>query len=267
MTGRPALPLELWYTVCESLPFLDLWNVAHTCKVLHSCFSESLYARRDYLQQYYKVMNKFEMHNGHHRSHQGIGSPGQALELILCREMHPALIQSIRCGDRPSLTPLKDSIWASSIIEYDGGKTLRQALTASKWIYETEHESFFQLIAAVNEEAAFCVLLPMLSNLRDLHTDWSGKRAHEFVARIARSCDATVLPRLEVVSSASQDGERGVQLHQLAGKLSHILFGIFAITRRINSKQCEWIIPTENYVTCAEYPSQRMQHYHQLALC
>lgn len=218
MTGVRALPIELWYNITASLPFLDLWNLTMTCKTLYSCFSETVYATRDYLGEHYKLLDQVTC-----KDHfpQGSNTIGQALDLILHRELPPAFIEGIRCYQAPRVLRSCDYDWGASIAGLDNGRALRRALKTPLCLCEDEHGSldpYIELIARSDEEAALCMLLPMLSNLRELVTFSEDERVHDFVATFAMRGDTSFLPRLEVVSSASCWRTPNLPLLALAGE-------------------------------------------------
>lgn len=207
------LPSELWVAVGKHLPLLDLASLASACRVLHKHLMNAVFVRRRKHYKYWKVVARECA-----PSVEGNNSIGEALELILRREIHPSMIRIVQCEPTPSFRRSEHYDWGASIARLEGGVTLQRLVISTSWVKENEQDEFMQAIASCDEEAALCLLLPLLRRLHTLRTFAYGPRTHAFVKRLAMARRISVLPSLGLVWAVPVNGEQGISLDNPAGR-------------------------------------------------
>ena len=209
------LPRELWVAIGEKLAFLDLWSLASSSRNLRLLFDADLQVKTDDLRIKFK-----EIESQGRPCSRGSKTIGGVLEMVLCREVPPSFVKLLFCGEGVYKRQEGDldHNWGASIGALNGGASLQGAIESTPWIYEEERADFIARIVASDEEAALCLLLPMLTGLQVLRT-WNGflePTLQRFVTRVASDPGANILPQLKVVWGYATNGEQGMSLKDLA---------------------------------------------------
>lgn len=191
--GVMVLPQEIWDVIAKHLPFLDLLHLKNCCKRFERQFSARVQSHEKYLRNHFSEVTS--RHGSETRKDSS--NIGVALELMLARELHPSMVQVILCEEIAWGRQERDYAWGASVASLERGAVLRRCISSSLWIPEHEHAAIFQAIAINDEEAALCLLLPSLVNLRAIRIFTYAPRVHAFIARIAKNSATQVLPSLE----------------------------------------------------------------------
>lgn len=177
--------------------------------------------RGEHLREQYKMLKS----QWYEPSPQGSNTIGQALELVLRCELPAAHIKIINCQEVPykkqSNGSPEDYDWGTSIRGLEGGSALQGALESITWVTQDERAELSQGVIAGDEEAALCVLLPMLKGLKVLKTFTIADRMHRFVANLTRNPPVDCLPKLELVWAPASNGEIGLSVEKFSGGLRH----------------------------------------------
>lgn len=172
--------------------------------------------RDEHLREKYKVVES----QWASPSPKGSNSIGQALELILRAELPATHIKVINCQechyDRETYGKSEDYDWGTSIRDLEGNE-LQTALESITWVTPNERVELYKDVIAGDEEAALCVLLPMLKGLKVLKTFTIVPRLHQFVAELARNPPTDCLPNLELVWAPASNGEVGLSIEEFSG--------------------------------------------------
>lgn len=96
---------------------------------------------------------------------------------------------------------------------------IRRAIDSSPWIHQAEKQEYLDSVQIGNEDAALCILIPLLTNLRWLQPPINTKRLQQIIGCIAKAyhdidsdshnadtCHALPLTKLVLVSTRAYNG-------------------------------------------------------------
>lgn len=202
-----------------NMGYLDSVSLALICRRQYKDLSRPLMEQHETLRQRFSAAVSDD---GAGLIPQGGNATGEALELILRRELPATLIKSLELFDSPYIRRHHEAPhsnpydWGKSIRDFDGGCALRRVIENRSWIHKDEQEQFYDAVVGGDEGAAFCLLLPVCKSLPLFSPFWLERREDEriyrFVSRMAKYHRPDILPNLEMVWGYPSKGEWGIPL-------------------------------------------------------
>jgi len=228
MAGATAalLPVEIWYNIAEELDLPDLLNLALSCLRLGTLCSKAV---DNYLK---KKLRRVELGGRGRREF----AAHSFLLRVLRGQFPPSYIEELDCDEDywndEDLEDLENMIehYRKQFPFYEkmpltpaDNDLIRRAVNDSPWIYESEVEDYIYQVRLGNEGAVFCILLPLLTELRLLSLPTDPGRLEIIAARIAAAATVgprtTALPlsRLLLVMARAENGNYyGISLESMA---------------------------------------------------
>lgn len=210
------IPNELVQAICRYVTLSDLINLTSSSRTLRSSLLSDLKRRR--MRERYKVV--YSTACLPRPISAGRSILGQALELVLRGELTPSYIQEIECDCVPNRNSPGDYDWGTGIMHLKDSDNLQRAFDKITWQSQDEKQELFNALTCNDEEAALCLMLPLLSHLKILCTFVQSARVHKFVGEMSRHCGADILPMLELVRAKEINGEEGIHMKNLAREYS-----------------------------------------------
>ncbi len=217
------LPNELLLHIADHVPFVALINLGASCTHLMTVLNPKISAQRDTLKyQYHSVFSGTYKPFPYHR----------LLLLILRQELPAMYIQVLdtddSCGTEPWISDSEPPPPPSVVLQIrPADKRLLQTTTlTSPWLDPGDSEQIFDQLWRGYDDAALCVLVPMLTNLRTFTAPPDAPRLEEVFTRIAKAyytaLDSNTEPAglpfrsLRIVSTRAGNGVVGIGLEGAA---------------------------------------------------
>ncbi len=165
MATVPMFPGEVWLHIADELFLPDILHLSLSCTRLRDTCAERLCNVQEQMRREYRSFTV-------HEAGKVDDFPWHVLLLKILRgEVVPSYI--VEVAGYLDYVALSDGV--GDYISYSGTpglsiddeERIRYAVDSSPWIYKNEAQDYCRKIGLGNEDAVLCVLVPLLTNLRD----------------------------------------------------------------------------------------------------
>ncbi len=183
MATAHALPVEIWIYVASHLTVSDLLHVSLSCTRLRDICAERLSTLRELCRKY-RSFDASEAHNIDRY-------PWHALLLKILRgEICASYVVETNldavCVTSSEYPSTSEPGFEPPDLSTDDKELLSSAVASSAWIHDNESEDYLRKICNGDEDAVLCVLVPLLTNLRNFCAPINAELLPVIIGRIAQ---------------------------------------------------------------------------------